>query len=277
MWFVFALLSAIFYSFLWILARMSRGMPTAVVASFQFIAGPIILIYALRTVDIPWGEWWWQLFLICPVILLPLAMWLLTAAVHRTEVTLIKPLTALSSIVTLIVAHSFFSESVTLIGVLGILIITGGLFFLYHGRWSAWKTSGPWLCLAGTFILGVNVACLGAVLSRFPSVITLMGFEFASVFFLNGIAAGKSWAGNWWSRRNVIILLLMACVVVIQDIFTLNALILGPSPYVVAIKRTSVLMTAVIGYVFLRERDQSISRLIIACSLVVCGVILLTI
>jgi len=60
-----------------------------------------------------------------------------------------------------------------------------------------------------------------------------------------------------------------------QDLLTLYAFTLGPSSYVIAVKRTSVLLTAVVGYVFLREREQSLKRLMLASGLVVGGVVML--
>lgn len=68
----------------------------------------------------------------------------------------------------------------------------------------------------------------------------------------------------------------MALVLLVQDLSTLYALTLGPSAYVIAVKRTSVLIVAVLGYFFLHERDQSLMRLLLASGLVVSGVGLLT-
>ena len=61
-----------------------------------------------------------------------------------------------------------------------------------------------------------------------------------------------------------------------QDLVTMYAFGFGPSSYVIAVKRTSVLLTALLGYFFLQERDQSLPRLLFSAGLVVAGVAALT-
>ena len=73
--------------------------------------------------------------------------------------------------------------------------------------------------------------------------------------------------------RTVAILAGLLLAFLVQEFTTLLALTLGPSPYVIAVKRTSVLLTAVVGYAFLREREQSLEKLLLASGLVVAGVV----
>jgi drug/metabolite transporter (DMT)-like permease len=276
MWFPFALLSAFFYALLWTLGRASRGMPTSVVTAMQFIAGPFLLLSVTQTIDYPWGEWWWKAYLFLPLFFLPLTFFAMTSALHATQVTLVKPLFGLSSIATLIVASSFFGEEVTRLGVLGIAFITLGLFVLYHGRWHAWREAGPWMVLLGAIIFGTNAAILAAVLKKFPHVLAIAAIIFTGSFVWNLVFSLREWGRMRWSRKHVIILLGLILSCTGQDLVTMYAFTLGPSPYVIAVKRTSVLMTAFLGYVFLHERDQSLLRLLLSASLVVLGVIALT-
>ncbi len=276
MWFPYALLSAFFYALLWVLTRASRGMPSGVVTAVQFIVGPFLLLYVARTVDYPWGEWWWRAYLLLPLCILPLTAWAMTHALHTTEVTLVKPLFGLSSIATLLVSSLFFGEQVTWWGVGGILFITLGLFSLYHERWEAWRRAGPWMVLIGAIIFGTNAAITAAVLSRFPHVLAISALMMTGSFTVNAAFAGRSWCKVQWSWRNTLILLGLIVALLGQDLLTLYALTLGPSSYVIAVKRTSVLLTAVLGYVFLHERDQSLSRLLLSAGLVVAGVVGLT-
>jgi drug/metabolite transporter (DMT)-like permease len=277
MWFVFALISAVFYSALWVLARMSRGIPSSVVTASQFIVGPFLLIGVSQTVDYPWSETWWQWYLLLPLFFLPVTLWAMTYALHRTEVTVVKPLFGLSSIATLFVSSFFFGESTTALGIFGIAVITFGLLFLYHGRWQMWKHRGPWIVLASAIVFGINGACVSVVLSRFPHIFAISALMMTGAFVLSGLGAGKTWFTVRWTSRNITILIALIIAMIAQDIITLYAFTLGPAAYVVAVKRTSILMTAVIGYVFLRERDQSLPRLMIASGLVVAGVVMLTV
>lgn len=271
MWFPFALLSAFFYALLWVLARVSRGMPSTVVTAVQFVFGPLMLLMVIPTIDYPWRASWWQLYLLFPFLIVPLTSWAMTYALHRTEVTLVKPLFGLSSIATLFVSSAFFGEEFSRWGLFGILFITLGLLLLYHEHWEAWKGAGPWMVLAGAIIFGVNAAVVAEVISRFPHVVALSALVMTTTFAANALGAGPLWRKMQWSKRNFLILLALALACLGQDVITLYALTLGPSAYVIAVKRTSVLIVGVIGYFFLHERDQSLMRLLLASGLVVSG------
>ena len=276
MWFPYALLAAFFYALLWTLGRASRGMPTSVVTAVQFCLGPLLLLYVSQTVTYPWGEWWWRAYLFLPLFILPLTFFAMTSAVHATQVTLVKPLFGLSSIMTLLVASAFFGEHVTLPGIAGILLITVGLFFLYHERWSVWREVGPWMVLAGAIIFGTNAAILAAVLKRFPHVLAIAALIFTGSFVWNLIFSAREWRKMQWTPQNILILLGLIVSCTGQDLVTMYAFGFGPSSYVIAVKRTSVLLTALLGYFFLQERDQSLPRLLFSAGLVVAGVAALT-
>ena len=91
-------------------------------------------------------------------------------------------------------------------------------------------------------------------------------------FFVILLREIRDLRGFSFSHRHLFVLLGMIIMNFTQDILTLIGFTLGPSPYVIAIKRTSILLTAAIGYVFLHERDQSLPRLLFATGCVVLGI-----
>jgi uncharacterized membrane protein len=277
MWFLSALLAATFYALVWILARVSRGIPSAVVTAAQFIIGPLLLLSAVQTVDYPWGEWWFHSYLLFPFILDPFFMWAMTKALHRIEVTTVKPLFGISSITALVVAVLFFGRTISPIGALGIGIVTIGLFSLYHGRLAIWKRWSPWIVLLSAIFFGVNAAVVAEVLERFPHIFALLALSFTGIFMGLLPFAIRDLRNTPWNGRTLAILSTILLANVGQDAFTYLGLSLGPSPYVIAVKRLSILFTALIGYVFLKERDQSLPRLLFACVLVIFGLVFITI
>ena len=256
---------------------MSRGMPSRVVTSLQFAIGPILFIFFVPDVNFPWNESWWQVYLIFSFILTPLALCALTYAVHITPVTAVQPLSAISCFSTLMIGSLILGESFSSYGVVGVLIITCGLLILYHGRWDMWRKSGPWIALVASLVLGANLAIAKFVLFRFPHIFAVMALVLTAFFVMNAIFAGRSWKSLKLTKFNVLILCGMMIAVAVDNFGIFSALALGPSAYVVAIKRSSILLTAFIGYVFLKERDQSLSRLLVASGIVVVGVVMLTI
>ena len=275
MWLLFSFLAAIFYSLLWLLARESRQIPIAVVLTSQFLYGPILLIIESRMYDFPWHQTWWWLYLLLPFVFIPLMNFAVTYALHETEVTLLKPLFGLSSIAALVVSSTFFGEVVPAYGIWGVFTITLGLLTLYHKRLHVWRRPGLWIALVGAFVFGINASVVAAVLQKFPHPFALSGLIISGHLLVSAPPALPVLKKVEWSKKTVLILFGLSIAMLGQDLLTLIALTMGPASYVVAIKRTSLLLTAFVGYVFLKERDQSLKRLMVASGLVVGGVVLL--
>ncbi|MBU2213412.1 DMT family transporter [Patescibacteria group bacterium] len=277
MWFAYALISAVLYSSMWLFARASRGLPSGVVTALFSIWSPFLLFYVAKQVDFPWQEQWWQLYLVLAFIIMPITLRMMTYACQRAPVTVVNPLASLSTFSTLAIASVFFAKSFSSIHIVGMVTITLGLFFLYHGQWIEWRKPWPWLVLGGVMILGLNVAVLKEVLERFPHPIALMAFAGVGNFAVNSVLAGKSWFSFTWTSSIVLLLAAFALADVSQNVFTFLALSVGPAPHVVAVKRTSILFAAIGGYFIFKEKDQSLVRLIISCVIVAIGVALLNV
>jgi uncharacterized membrane protein len=261
---------------MWLFARASKGLPSSVVTALNCCWGPVLLLCFLPFVEFPWDQWWWYAYLILPWVLLPLSAWVLTHACQRIDVTVINPLSALSTIATLLTAVVLFSRSFEQIHILGIVIITSGLLFLYHNRWHTWKTTWLWLSILAVIIMGINASILKEVISLFPHPIAILAIgETGSFSFLVLVSARKDWKQVNWTKRNILLVSTFSFVVFAQAILIFLALALGPAPHVIAIKRTSILLTALGGYLIFKEKDQSILRLVTSCVIVVAGAILL--
>jgi len=276
MWLPYALLAAVFYALVWILARVSRGIPSTVVTAAQFIPGPFLLLITTQAVDYPWGEWWWQAYLVFPFVLDPFFMWAMTKALHRIEVTTVKPLFGISSISALLVAMLFFGRRISAPGMLGVGVVTAGLFCLFHDHLHIWKRWSPWVVLLSAIFFGGNAAVVAEILERFPHIFALLALSFTGI--LSGMFpfALRDLRNTPWTRRTLLILSVILLANVGQDVFTFLGLSLGPSPYVIAVKRMSILFTTILGYVFLKERNHSLPQLLLASGLVVAGIVLLT-
>ena len=277
MWFPLALGSAVLYASMWLFARASRGLPSGVVTAMYSAWSPILLFYVSQSVNFPWEEQWWQVYMLMPFLIIPFTLCMLTYACQRSPVTIVNPLASLSTFSTLTISTAFFAKSFSSIHIAGMVVITAGLFFLYHGQWKEWNKPWPWLILLGVLILGINVAIIKEVLQRFPHPIAVLALAATGTFAVNAIFAGKSWLKIKWTKNVIILLGAFALVNLSQDVLTFLALSLGPAPHVVAVKRTSILFAAIGGYFIFKEKDQSLVRLLISCVVVVIGVAMLNV
>jgi drug/metabolite transporter (DMT)-like permease len=274
MWFLFALLSAVGYSALWVALYVSKKIPVTIVQIFLSLAGPLLILRFHPTMQL-WTEPIWIVFIVWMFFINPIFSWLFTFAVQRTDLTISKPLASVSSVTAMVVAWAAFGESLPAIGILGILIGAGGMWALYHTRKHAWKKPYPWIVLACVCSFGINTVLTREALTLYPDpfVITGIGYT-ASFLWWIMLALGKHL--TWRPKGNDIWLLLFITVAAaMQDVAATFALALAPAAYVISIKRLSILLTSVIGYTYFKERELTLTRLIVATCVVIAGAILL--
>lgn len=277
MWILLSLLSAFAFAAVWMLAHASRGIPSSVVTTAQYALGPVVLLLSLPGTTLPWGLPIWYVFLFINCLIVPVASWAMIVAMQRVPVTVSNPLLGLSSVASLFTATFFFSGTFTPAGVAGILLTTLGLFVLYRGRWELWHTRYPWIVLAVVVLYGINGTVMRALLVPFPHPQILSGvlLSFSCIAPL-GQAARKIRSVRW-SSAVILLLLTLAIMTLTQDLATILAFQFAPAPYVLSVKRLSVLLSVLGGYVLFHERDESLSRLLLSTIIVLAGVVMMTV
>jgi len=274
-WFWLALLAAVFYASLWLFARASKGMPSSLVTAIQFSPGPVLLAATAHSVDFPWHEPSWYVFLVSQfVIIAPLA-WALNHVSQRIEVTLIKPLSGISSISALIFGSLAFGEHFSSAAIFGIAVSTAGLLLLYHARWSVWKSPYPWIVLLAVIFFGVNATLMGHVLSYWHHPVVMSGLAMTSSCIFALFHAVRSYKHMVWTPQRVKLMVSFTAAMLAQELSTQYALALAPGALVVSVKRTSIIMAAAAGYWLFHERDIPLRKLLLSTILVCCGVLLL--
>lgn len=275
MWFLISLLAAVFYASLWLFARASRGMPSSIVTVIQFSPGLALLAWSIPTVDFPWDMKGWYAFLALQFLILPPLVWAMNFASQRIEVTLIKPLSSLSSISAAITGIVLFGEHLSPWAIMGILVSTAGLLLLYHARWNVWKSPYPWIVLTGVAFFGLNAAFMGYILSVWPHPIAMSGLAMSSICIFAMIQAIRSHKHMRWTKRRIQLLASFAFANLTQELMTQWALLLAPASLVISVKRSSIILAAVAGYFLLHEREIPLKKLLVATLLTTAGIALL--
>lgn len=276
MWFALSLLSAVFYASLWLFARASRGMPSSIVTAIQFSPGPVILALSLPGTALPWDQPSWLVYLASQFLIIPPFAWAMNHVSQRVEVTVIKPLSSISSISAAFAGIAFFGDQFSPLSLAGIAIGTMGLLLLYHARWNVWRTPYPWIVLASVLAFGVNAALMGHVLSYWKHPIAMAGLAMTSTFLFTTIPALSQRASAVWTQKRVLLMLSFVAAMIAQELSTMYAFALAPSAaYVVSVKRTSIIMAALAGYLLFNERETPLPRLILSAGLTSAGVAVL--
>ncbi|HVW67268.1 MAG TPA: hypothetical protein VHA78_06115 [Candidatus Peribacteraceae bacterium] len=276
MWFLLAFFAAVIYTAMWVAIRASAKIPVTIVQIAYSISGPLLMI-GFHPPQAAWSSSVWWMFLGWMFLVNPVFSWLFTYAVQRTDLTISKPLSSVSSVVAMATAWAAFGENLPAFGIAGILIAAAGMWALYHTRVHAWRTSYPWILLMCVASFGVNSVITHETLKIYPDPFVLTGIGFTgSLPWWIGIALAKhvTWRptkGSLW------MLLVITVTTAVQDVSTTVALGMAPAAYVVSIKRLSILFTSVIGYVYFKERELTLTRLIVATCVVITGAILLVV
>lgn len=276
MWFLLSIIAAFFYASLWLFTRASKGIPSSVVTTLQFVIGPVLLLTCWNT-PFPWSEPIWYWYLLISFCIVPPFSLALNFASQRIEVTLIKPLSGLSSLSAVLLPVLLFHQTIAVTGILGVAIGTLGLLILYHAKWHVWKTPYPWIVLCTMLIFGVNAAIVSQTLQIFPHPILLCFISHTGIFLFAFVGSLKQWKKISWSRNQIVLMIVLSCVTLLQEFATNIALGLTHAGYVVSVKRTSIIIASMAGYFFFHERSIKLPRLLAATSLVVGGVVMLLI
>ncbi len=201
------------------------------------------------------------------------------------------PLLNLSPIITVLIALMIVGEMPSWVGLIGILITIIGLYILNiekvskknicHPFVSIFKNKGTRYMLTVTFIWGIGAAIdKSAVLASDVLTYILLAYFF-NLFWMFWILLIKDrkdfltnikqvFKYNFWGATLIGIISL--CVIYFQ----FNAIALTYAAYVITIKRTSVILSVIAGYLFFREKKHFATALVGAIIMVV-GVVLLVV
>ncbi len=289
MWFGFALLSAVLYSFRGILEK------TAVIHSNKYVLGLGIRLFALPFFVIPF------LFnpeLFVPIQHLPASFWIAVIvvsfvstpletifyyeAIKKEELSLALPILSLAPVLTIGVAAVVFGERPSLLGALGVVVILAGVYALKigHAREGLLEPLRHLARSKGVQFMAI-VACSLAVGSVFDkmgvkasNVYMYALFNYAFVSLSLGFFALKKAPQHLYQlKMHTGAFLRIGVIVAAYTLLYLLALNEGPTAYVVAIRNASVLLSIILGVLLFKEKD--LATKIVAGILIFAGLVLI--
>lgn len=192
-----------------------------------------------------------------------IAMFLLMKSLQESDLSISIPLLSFTPIFLLFVSYILLQEFPTFLGLVGILIVVIGSYILHipsvrYGYLepfrAIFKKKGFYMIIvAFLFSITASLAKIGIQLSN-PAYFMLFHYLFASIImaalcfnnFRSGIGAIKK---NF--RHFIIIGSAVAC----SELMVAAALGMEIVPYVISLKRTSVIFSVLIGFFYFREKS----------------------
>lgn len=242
-------------------------------------------IYIGKDIVPTWGKIEWS-FLAMSGVLHVFYFVVLLRGYRKADLTVVYPLARGSGpLLSSLVAILLFHEKISLLGMLGIVAVVGGVFLIAGGPTLFQVASDPSLrnrvnkgirygLLTGLFIAGYTVLDGYAVkiLLLSPILLDYFGNFVRLIFLLPTILRNRPAAKDLW-RVQWKYALVVATISPVSYVLVLYAMQVAPLSHVAPAREVSMLFAAVIGGHFLREGHR-VPRLIGACCIAI-GVIAL--
>jgi uncharacterized membrane protein len=213
---------------------------------------------------------------------------LIVAALRRTDLSILGPINAYKSIVSLLLGIFLLGEIPSALGVAGILLIAVGSYFFIdhastrrdrHAIRQLFKDRGVQFRLAALLFSATEAIFLKKALLLSSPLITfifwcILGALIASIFSLFMLKTGiKNEIGIFKQRTSTY--LMLAITTGLMQLSTLYAFGMLQVGYSLALFQTSALLSVIFGYKFFRE--QNIVRRLVGASIMVVGAIFIVV
>lgn len=275
MWLILSLTAALFTSFTDVLGKKVIGRCGAyvVVWGLNFFAMPFLYAAALTQPAPSLGPLFWSTLAVQGIVVV-IASIFYFKAIEASDLSITIPMLAFTPLFLLITSPLMLGEFPKPLGLWGILLIVGGSYILNiaqlrKGYLAPLKTlikeKGPryMLMVALLYSIGANLDKIGVWQSSplvwATAINTVLAIALGLVMLRKNSDASQRIRSGWKY------LILLGVVNAVALIANMGAIQLTLVPYVIAIKRLSVFMTLVSGFLIFKEkgyRERSIGALL---------------
>jgi len=289
MWFVFAFLSAVFYSFRGALEKLLVARVNRYVLGFgiRIFALPFFIIPFIIKPDLfvplselPWE--FWAVVLVVSFVNVPLEAYFYYKSIKHEEISLALPILSLAPVFTIFFAMAFLGEYPSIIGALGVIVILFGVYALKidHARYGLLeplhhlrKNRSVQMMLIVAISLGIAAVFdkIGVTTSNAYMYALINYMLMSTALFIFAAVKARQHLGQLWAHARDF--LVIGVVVASYTLLYNLALAIGNTSYVIAIRNASLLITIILGVLWLKEKD--LRTKLFAGAIIVAGLICL--
>ena len=209
------------------------------------------------------GQNFYLITLITTIIFL-IAQFLMLKSLQISSMSMSVPMLSFTPVFLLLMSYIFLNEFPTFLGIIGIFVIVVGSYILNissvkHGYLeplkSMFRNKGVFYMLVVAFLFSftANLAKIGINLSN-PAYYMLISYLFSSII-LAALFLKKAVKNKKQIKNNFKYLVAIGVATALSEITIAVALKNAIVPYVISLKRTSVLFSVIIGFLFFREKN----------------------
>lgn len=283
-WILFSILTALFTSLHSIFGKLGVHKTDEYISawSVRLFALPLLLPF-LFIIEIPTlSTKFWQTLIIVSII--NLITWIIfMKALKASDISLLLPLSTFTPMFIFITSPLLISESPPILGILGIITIVIGAYILNIKQKqkrisdpfkTMFKEKGPRLMLLAAFLWSITATMDKVGVTESSPIFWAISVNLLISILMTPIILIKSKSYLSQIKEHSKFLFPIGFFHGISIIFQMAAISLTFVAYVIAIKRTSVIISALFGYFIFKE--ENIKERMIGSIIMVIGVLLIT-
>lgn len=285
MWFLFSILTAFFESLKDVTSKKAlKNIDEYCISwSLRFISSIFLIPILLFFIDIPSLKMPFFLVLLIAGIVDSVTTILYMKAIKHSDLSLSIPMLTFTPLFLLITSPIMLGEFPGLKGILGITFIVVGSYILNISEKEKgylipfqvlFREKGSKLMLIVAFIWGIT-SNLDKIGIKYSSPLIWTGaLNLTITAFLFPIVLFKPKNNINQLKTNFMVIIFMGLFSALSGIFQMLAIKISLVPYVISIKRTSVIMAVIFGYLFFKEKR--IKERLFGVLIMLIGVFLIT-
>ncbi|OGD97571.1 hypothetical protein A3G16_03375 [Candidatus Curtissbacteria bacterium RIFCSPLOWO2_12_FULL_41_16] len=282
-WFIFAVLTALFESLKDVFSKRSLGEVDEYIAawSLRVFALPFLLP-ALLFIEMPQlGDGFWLALAVSGTLNIAATIFYMKA-LKFSDLSLAVPMITFTPVFLLVTSPLIVHEFPPTLGLLGILLIVAGSYFLNiaerrKGNLAPFKAlirqKGPRLMLAVAFIWSITANFDKVGVQNSSPIFWVIAVNLFLAIAMFPIMLLRSTQSLQTVSKNVQALVPIGLVSALGLTFQMTAINLALVAYVISIKRTSSIISVLLGYFLFKEKN--LKQRLVGATIMVLGVILI--
>ena len=281
-WVILSILAGLGDAISFALIRKLNKLDTYAKLAFYSLMALPFLLFGFLFYEVPSVSAYFYFIVIANVIVWSIAIFLLMKSLESSELSSSIPILSFTPIFLLLVSYMLLQEFPSSQGLLGILIIVIGSYILnissiksgyFEPIKSIFIKKGHYMLIAAfLFSITASLAKIGINLSN-PAYFMFMHYSFTSlvltVLFFNKIKENRNQI-----KINFKYFLAIGIAVACSELLIATAIKFAIVPYVISLKRSSVVFSVLIGFLFFREKN--FNQAVIGAIIMFIGALLIT-
>ena len=211
------------------------------------------------------------------------ALFLMMKSLQISDLSISIPMLSFTPVFLLFVSYILLNEFPSFFGLIGVIIVAAGSYIInissvkygyFEPFKSIFRNKGTFYMLAAAFIFSITASLvkIGITLSN-PAYFMVIHYLFASII-LAALFSNRIKNNIRQVKENSRYFLMMGIAVAFSELLAAAALKFAIVPYVISLKRTSIIFSVLLGSVVFREKH--FKEAVIGATIMFAGIVLIT-